>query len=114
MYGKIGKVENQRQHGDENEPLQEAIFRCLLGKISNAGDKAKAQRQDQNDKSDKDRKKIKREAGAKVGYGFFVTVVRKRVANYFVSTESVRCMGGRSGLAGGRGEPDGVIQLPGT
>src|SRR5258708_26846762 len=98
MYGKIGKVENQRQHRDENEPLQEAVFGCLMGKSANAGDEAKAQRQDQNDKSDKDRKKIKRVAGARVGHGFFVTVVRKRVAIYFVSTGSFRCIGGRLDL----------------
>src|SRR5258707_2380283 len=98
MYGKIGKVENQRQHRDENEPLQEAIFRCLLGKIANAGDEAKAQRQYQNDKSDKYGKKIKRVAGARVGHGFLVTVVRKRVAIYFVSTGSVRRIGGRLDL----------------
>src|SRR5258708_10468616 len=95
MYGKIGKVENQRQHRDENEPLQQAIFRCLLGKIANAGDEAKAQRQYQNDKSDKDGKKIKRVAGTRVGHGFFVAVVRKRVAIYFVATGSVRRIGGR-------------------
>src|SRR6266446_5683101 len=98
MYGKIGKIENQRQHGDENEPLQEAIFRTLLGKITNPSDEAKTQRQYQNDKSDKDGKKIKRVAGARVGHGFFVTVVGKRVAIYFVSTGSVRRISGRLDL----------------
>src|SRR5258708_9266074 len=98
MYGKIVKVENKRQQSDENEPLQEAIFRCLLGKIANAGAEAKAQREYQNDKSDKDGKKIKRVAGARVGHGFFVTVVRKRVAIYFVSTGSVRRISGRLDL----------------
>src|SRR5258708_11912249 len=110
MYGKIGKVENQRQHRDENEPLQEAVFRYLLGKIANAGDEAKAQRQYQNDKSDKDGKKIKRVAGARVGHGLFVTVVRKRVEIYFVSTGSVRRIGGRLDLVRrGGGERGGFL-----
>src|SRR5258707_15883299 len=98
MHGKIGKIENQRQGGDKNEALQEAIFRGLLGKITNARDEAKAQRQYQNDKSDQDGKKIKRVAGAGIGHCFFVTIVRKCAAIHIVRSGIVRRVGGRLDL----------------
>src|SRR5260370_38034584 len=98
MYRKIGKIEDQRQHGNENEPLKEAVFRGLLGKIPNASDEAKTQRRYQNGKSYEDGKKIKRVAGPRVGHGFFVTIVRERVAIYLATTGRVWRIAGRLDL----------------
>src|ERR1700739_4090417 len=111
VHGKIGKIENQRQHRDKNEPLQKAVFRGLLGKVPDSGNEAEAQRRNQNDKSDEDGKKIKRVAGARVGHSFLVTIVRKGVAIYLVAAGSVRRSGGGGGLLwGGGGGRGGLLR----
>ena len=87
---KIGKINQKTKNWDEEKSLKKAVFRGVLRKITNASDKTKPQRKGKYGKSDENRKKVKRVTGARIGHGFLVAVVGKRVPFCFVRRGSRR------------------------